>query len=356
MSEKCKSVGKLYNSVTGRCLKDTPANRKKVGMQLAPKGPKTCPAGKILSKTGRCVKDTPANRKKLGMQLAPKGPKTCPAGKILSKTGRCVNDTPANRKKAGMQLAPKGPKTCPVGKILSKTGRCVKDTPANRKKLGMQLAPKGPKTCPAGKILSKTGRCVNDTPVNRKKLDPVLNQMKKALKENTDIYNSYTPKSLKFLSIVYQFDKESENTYADIKLFLAHLDTIMERNRYTNYTSEGYVDTENIIHEFNLRPPGINMLNVVNHINKHNIDVGENLTLVPLSDTEITELLNKKIQPDEDDHDDIDAFKINKKQDVEKLVSFYNKHKKDDVFFKNKIPTMLSYKIDFNHNNKFYTL
>ena len=157
-----------------------------------------------------------------------------------------------------------------VGKLYnSVTGRCLKDTPANRKKVGMQLAPKGPKTCPAGKILSKTGRCVNDTPVNRKKLDPVLNQMKKALKENTDIYNSYTPKSLKFLSIVYQFDKESENTYADIKLFLAHLDTIMERNRYTNYTSEGYVDTENIIHEFNVAICGsLNCIQLFLEMNK----------------------------------------------------------------------------------------
>ena len=70
--------GKIYNPKTGRCIKDTPANRKKVGIELkrASKKPskqkdvvteQECPPGKLYNpKTGRCIKDIPANRFKLG--------------------------------------------------------------------------------------------------------------------------------------------------------------------------------------------------------------------------------------------------------------------------------------------------
>ncbi len=179
--KKCPP-GKLINPKTKRCIMDTPANRKKIGMKLksvptplvkksvlkpspAKKAVSKCPPGKLINpKTNRCVMDTPANRKKIGMTSTPaKKPgkittysskSDCPTGKIYNPmTKRCIMDTPANRRKCGIPLKQKPvvkekEKECEKGKILNPaTKRCVKDTPANRKKIAnLDMSGPRPKT------------------------------------------------------------------------------------------------------------------------------------------------------------------------------------------------------------------
>ena len=117
-----------------RCPKGTRRN-KQTGLcepkptQKPTQTKKVCPPGKLLNPTtNRCIKDTPANRKKLTLQKSTQKPnkatKSCPPGKLLNpKTGRCIQDTPANRKKLGLEK-----KACPPGKQLKSTA-CVLQKP-----------------------------------------------------------------------------------------------------------------------------------------------------------------------------------------------------------------------------------
>lgn len=113
-----------------RCPKGTRRN-KQTGLcepkptQKPKQTKKVCPPGKLLNPTtNRCIKDTPANRKKLTLQKPKQTKKQCPPGKLLNpKTNRCIQDTPANRKKLGLEK-----KACPPGKQLKSTA-CVLQKP-----------------------------------------------------------------------------------------------------------------------------------------------------------------------------------------------------------------------------------
>nr|WRJ69919.1 ankyrin repeat domain-containing protein [Oceanusvirus sp.] len=64
LPSECHDNTLLYNPKTGNCIKDTAANRKRLGVK------KKCTEKSPLlnPKTGRCLKDTAANRKKLGLK------------------------------------------------------------------------------------------------------------------------------------------------------------------------------------------------------------------------------------------------------------------------------------------------
>jgi hypothetical protein len=75
--------------------------------QQSPGSPDECAPGYIRNpKTKRCIQDTAANRKRLGLDPAP-----CPSTSPLRNpaTGRCLKDTPANRRKVGLTPAPAPP-------------------------------------------------------------------------------------------------------------------------------------------------------------------------------------------------------------------------------------------------------
>lgn len=89
-------------------------------------GKPTCPPGKLLNpKTGRCIQDTLANRKKLGLQ---KSPKSCPPGKTVNpKTGRCITKpkSKTQKKNTSKQVTKKTEKvdnlkTQPISKYYQK--------------------------------------------------------------------------------------------------------------------------------------------------------------------------------------------------------------------------------------------
>jgi hypothetical protein len=118
-----------------RCPKGTRRN-KQTGLcepkptQKPKQTKKVCPPGKLLNPTtNRCIKDTPANRKKLTLQKPKQTKKVCPPGKLLNPTtNRCIKDTPAKRKKLGLE------KSCPPGKQLKSTA-CVLQKPIKQVKI-----------------------------------------------------------------------------------------------------------------------------------------------------------------------------------------------------------------------------
>lgn len=151
----CKKEGKLYNSKTNRCIQDTNANRRKLGLpeKASKNSPKKSPKrtstkkteeeceaeGKILNpKTGRCVQNTKANRRRLGIEEEPED---------NPQVSEDVSPPRRNRK------VPKTKEECEAeGKILNpKTGNCIKNTKANRKKYNLRSPSRisSPKTPPS---------------------------------------------------------------------------------------------------------------------------------------------------------------------------------------------------------------
>lgn len=71
----CKSIGKLYNPVTGNCIADTASNRRKVlgksptknPAEITKNSPRSCKKmGKLYNPgTGNCIADTLPNRRKI---------------------------------------------------------------------------------------------------------------------------------------------------------------------------------------------------------------------------------------------------------------------------------------------------
>ena len=85
MESKCEDVSLVKSTISGiNNMVDV-----LIGMANCKQSKVTCPPGKLVNpKTGRCIQDTPANRKKLGLQVSPK---SCPPGKVINpKTGRCI--------------------------------------------------------------------------------------------------------------------------------------------------------------------------------------------------------------------------------------------------------------------------
>lgn len=86
-----------------RCPNGTRRNKQTGECEPKSQTTKVCPPGKLLNpKTNRCINDTVANRKKIGLTKK-KANKVCPPGKLLNpKTNRCIQDTTANRKKLSL--------------------------------------------------------------------------------------------------------------------------------------------------------------------------------------------------------------------------------------------------------------
>jgi nitrite reductase/ring-hydroxylating ferredoxin subunit len=219
ISKSCED-GKLFNPESGRCIKDTPANRRKLGMkvpkEVSKKTPGRPPKDSAKKTPGRppksSAKKTPGRPPKSSAKKTPGRPPKSSAKKTPGRPPKSSpKKTPGRPPKSSPKKTPgrppkdsakKTPKkvvnkntkeSCEKdGKLYNpESGRCVKDTRANRRKLGMKVEPsenavrkpaerssKGsPKkntkeSCEKdGKLFNpESGRCIKNTKANRKKL------------------------------------------------------------------------------------------------------------------------------------------------------------------------------------------
>jgi len=91
-------IRKMLYTVHSSLLKFENINDDKIQQIFESLDKGNCPSGTLLNpKTKRCIKDTPANRKRLNVSTKQE---KCPPGTLLNpKTKRCIKDTPANRKR-----------------------------------------------------------------------------------------------------------------------------------------------------------------------------------------------------------------------------------------------------------------
>ncbi len=145
--DKCIEQGKLFNPATGRCINDTPVNRKKLNLEnlstSKPKPGRNSSGKKVAAKsvnntvesckdanklfnptTKRCVKDTPSNRKLIALSVSKDKPTRKTSDKKVVAKISVVNTE----------------ESCSYDNKLFNpiTKRCVKDTHANRIKLGIK--------------------------------------------------------------------------------------------------------------------------------------------------------------------------------------------------------------------------